>query len=415
MKILHTSDWHLGRALYGRKRYQEYEQFLTWLLDTIDSECVDVLLVAGDIFDTTTPSNRAQRLYYQFISRVSQSCCSHVVIIGGNHDSPSFLNASGELLKALRVSVVGSIGDTPDSEIIEIRDRREKACALVCGVPYLRDKDIRTVRAGESLQEKAENLVTGITEHYARVISSAEKKRKRLRGVGIEQLPLIVMGHLFATGGKTFDGDGVRELYVGSLAHVGSEIFPDSVDYAALGHLHIPQCVGHQDHIRYSGSPLPIGFGEANQEKKVIIVEFSEGRREITEQRVPSFQRLAGIKGTLQQITDRIEQLKAENSSIWLEIEYTGAEIVPDLRIILEGEVEGSQLEILRIRNQPVINRVLETAAQDETLDDLDVEQVFERCLESHEITEEEKPELIESYKEIIRMINEEQPDGEKV
>ncbi len=413
MKILHTSDWHLGRALYGRKRYKEFEQFLAWLFDTITRECIDVLLVAGDIFDTTTPSNRAQHLYYQFLSRVSDSCCNHIVIIGGNHDSPSFLNAPGELLKALQVHIVGSVADSLDYELIELKDVNDKTTALVCAVPYLRDKDIRTVRAGESTQEKAQNLVIGLTEHYDSVISRAEKRRTELQRDITDHLPVIVMGHLFATGGKTFDGDGVRELYVGSLAHVGSEIFPDTVDYVGLGHLHIPQSVGRRDHIRYSGSPLPIGFGEANHKKKIVIVEFSGSKREIAELTVPTFQRLVQVRGTLKQIIEHIQQLVDEAESIWLEIEFTGLEIVPDLRTVLEGEVENSQLEILRIKNQPVINRVLESTAQEETLDDLDVEQVFERCLESHDITEEEKPDLIASYKEIIRMIDEEQPDGE--
>nr|NJM04751.1 exonuclease subunit SbcD [Desulfobacula sp.] len=92
MKFLHTSDWHIGRSLYGRKRYDEFSAFLDWLAGFIEARGMDALLVAGDIFDTGTPSNRAQELYYGFLRRVSASCCRHVVIIAGNHDSPSFLN-----------------------------------------------------------------------------------------------------------------------------------------------------------------------------------------------------------------------------------------------------------------------------------------------------------------------------------
>ena len=118
MKFLHTSDWHLGRSLYGRKRYEEFSAFLDWLAQTIESEKVDTLLVAGDVFDTTTPSNRAQELYYRFLCRVSASCCRHVVVIAGNHDSPSFLTAPKELLRVLDVYVVGSISDDLDEEVI---------------------------------------------------------------------------------------------------------------------------------------------------------------------------------------------------------------------------------------------------------------------------------------------------------
>ncbi|MDZ4186401.1 MAG: exonuclease subunit SbcD, partial [Desulfuromonadales bacterium] len=91
MKLLHTSDWHIGRALYGRKRYDEYQAFLNWLAALIESEDIDVLLVAGDVFDNSTPSNRAQELYYRFLCRVAATPSRHVVITAGNHDSPSFL------------------------------------------------------------------------------------------------------------------------------------------------------------------------------------------------------------------------------------------------------------------------------------------------------------------------------------
>jgi exonuclease SbcD len=99
MKILHTSDWHLGRTLYGKKRYKEFAAFLDWLAQTIEEEKVDALLVAGDVFDISTPNNRAQELYYRFLCTVANSCCRHVVVIAGNHDSPSFLDAPKALLQ----------------------------------------------------------------------------------------------------------------------------------------------------------------------------------------------------------------------------------------------------------------------------------------------------------------------------
>ena len=118
MKILHTSDWHLGRSLYGRKRYKEFSAFLDWLAQTIEDENVDALLVAGDVFDTSTPSNRAQELYYRFLCRVAASSCRHVVVVAGNHDSPSFLNAPKELLRALNVYVVGAVTESLEDEVI---------------------------------------------------------------------------------------------------------------------------------------------------------------------------------------------------------------------------------------------------------------------------------------------------------
>ena len=154
MNLLHTSDWHLGRALYGRKRYEEFAAFLDWLADTIERERIDVLLVAGDVFDTSAPSNRAQGLYYRFLCRVAASSCRHVVVVAGNHDSPSFLNAPRELLKELHVHVVGSsTPDHPEDEVLVLRNAQDAPELIVCAVPYLRDRTSarpRPVRASRT-------------------------------------------------------------------------------------------------------------------------------------------------------------------------------------------------------------------------------------------------------------------------
>ncbi|MDL1867168.1 exonuclease subunit SbcD, partial [Betaproteobacteria bacterium PRO4] len=234
MKILHTSDWHIGKTLYGRKRYDEFEAFLTWLIETIEQEQVDALLIAGDIFDTSTPGNRAQQLYYRFLHRVAASSCRHVVIIAGNHDSPSFLSAPRELLKALDVHVTGSLSGDPADEVLILHNTAGVAELIVCAIPHLRDRDIRLAEAGESMQDKSRKLIEGIRDHYATVINQARLQRAALSPA----IPIITMGHLFVAGGQTIEGDGVRELYVGSLAHVPAGIFPADMDYLALGHLH---------------------------------------------------------------------------------------------------------------------------------------------------------------------------------
>lgn len=408
MKILHTSDWHLGRSLYGRKRYDEFSSFLDWLGDTIDKEEIDALLVAGDIFDTSTPSNKAQELYYRFIYRISDSCCRHVIVIGGNHDSPSFLNAPKELLRALNVFVVGAMTTTPEDEVILLRDNNDRPQAIVCAVPYLRDKDIRIAEPGETIDDKNAKLIAGVKNHYDQVCTIAQNKKADLEKAGHKGIPVIAMGHLFTAGGKTVDGDGVRELYVGSLAHVEQEIFPPSIDYLALGHLHVPQVVGGADHIRYSGSPLPMGYGEATQAKKVIVVEFDTDTPRFQEITIPCFQELARIVGTLDDIHEKIEHLKDKKSRAWLEIEYTGSDLVGNLREILDDALDGSALEIRRIKNKRVMEQLINSIEEDETLDDLDPNDVFARCLEAFDVPKEEHRELIASYKEIVQALNEE-------
>ena len=174
MRLLHTSDWHIGRTLYGRKRYEEFEAFLHWLAETIQGDGIDALLVAGDVFDTSVPSNRAQELYYRFLCRVAASPCRHVVVVAGNHDSPSFLNAPRELLKALNVHVIGSASENPEDEVLVLRDGRDTPELIVCAVPYLRDRDIRVAEAGESVEDKERKLIEGIRSRYAAVAAIAE-------------------------------------------------------------------------------------------------------------------------------------------------------------------------------------------------------------------------------------------------
>lgn len=414
MKILHTSDWHIGRTLYGRKRYEEFDAFLTWLAETIQKNSIHALLVAGDVFDTSAPSNRAQELYYRFLCRVAASSCRHVVVVAGNHDSPSFLNAPKELLKALDVHVVGSSTSSLEDEVLVLRNEQDVPELIVCAVPYLRDRDVRVAEAGESVEDKGRKIIDGIRTHYAAVASLAEQKRDELEA----DIPIVAMGHLFTAGGQTVDGDGVRELYVGSLAHLTVGIFPTSFDYLALGHLHVPQEVNGSETIRYSGSPLPMGFGEAIQQKSVCQVVFDQDEDHITTASVqlidvPVFQKLERVEGDWDSISSRILEISATDSQGWLEVIYEGDEVIGDLRERLEAAISGTQMEILRIKNNRIIDRVLGQIHEEETLDDLNVNDVFERCLAVHEVPEDQWPELLRAYQETVSSLYEDDAQSE--
>lgn len=406
MKILHTSDWHIGRTLHGRKRYDEYEAFLNWLAGLIEDKDIDVLLVSGDIFDNSTPTNHAQSLYYRFLCRVASSPHRNVVITAGNHDSPSFLNAPRELLKFLNIHVVGCAAESPRDELIMIAGPDDETQLIICAIPYLRDRDIRTAEAGESVEDKERKIIEGIRTHYRLVCEAAEQKRIQHN----KPLPVVAMGHLFAAGGQTVDGDGVRELYIGSLAQVRSDVFPESIDYLALGHLHVPQRIGGSDFIRYCGSPLPIGFGEAQQKKSVVLVEFSENIPKVATITVPCFQELKIIRGDWQTIIRDLDELKFRRSNAWLEIIYEGDEIIGNLRMLLDEAVTGSNLEIRTIKNNRVLELAMKSMDKEETLDDLDVTDVFKRCLVSHEIPEDQHQELLNAYHEIILSLREADP-----
>jgi exonuclease SbcD len=408
MKLLHTSDWHLGRSLYNRKRYDECEAFLNWLTQFITREQIDLLLVAGDIFDTTTPGNRAQELYYRFLGSVSGTGCRHVVITGGNHDSPTFLDAPGKLLRALNVHVVGSIPDNPEDEIITLKDRNGNPEVIVCAVPFLRDRDIRTVGEGENPEDKTQKLLKGIIEHYNKIAAGARRKNDLRNPV-----PVIGMGHLFTSKAKTTEGDGVRELYIGSLVHVNEKSISEGFDYMALGHLHMAQRAGNYENIRYSGSPIPMGFAEAGQKKKVIVADFNKQIPVITEHEIPCFQDLITVRGEIDRIASKLEELKAAGSNAWVEVEITSSVQGSGVTTFFEDLITGSRLEILRIKNKNMSDRAISHESEIETLAGLDDADVFQRCLDAYEITEPETRRILtETYLEArASMFNEDPND----
>ena len=398
MKILHTSDWHIGRALYGRKRYEEFELFLDWLIGCIESERVEALLIAGDVFDNGAPSNRALELYYRFLCRCAGAGCRHVVVTAGNHDSPSLLNAPREVLRFLNVHVVGCMAEAAEDELVVLNDAGGTPELIVCAVPYLRDRDIRRAEAGETFEDKGRKLVDGIRDHYRQVGEAAVAKRIELGG----NLPIVAMGHLFASGGQTVEGDGVRELYVGTLGQVRADVFPDCFDYLALGHLHLAQRVSGSDFRRYSGAPIPMSFGESGQRKSVVAVNFGVPDPIVEEIEVPCFQPLATVRGDWNRIAERIADMKKESASVWLEVVYEGEEVVGDLQERLRELIDGTSLEILRTKNMRLVDRTLNRMAAEETLDDLNVDDVFARCLGAHEVPQEQQADLIVLFRETV-------------
>ena len=409
MKLIHTSDWHIGRSLYGRKRYEEHEAFLVWLADLIEEEKVEALLVAGDVFDNSTPSNRAQELYYRFLCRVANSACRHVVITAGNHDSPSFLNAPREVLRFLNVYVVGSMCRSPEDEVLVLSDPNGEPELIVCAVPYLRDRDMRQAEAGESQEDKERKLVEGIRQHYRQVVTAAEQIRTQLS----RPVPMVAMGHLFTAGGQTVEGDGVRDLYIGSLAYVGADVFPPNIDYLSLGHLHLSQKVGGMDTQRYCGSPLPMGFGEATRAKSVCQVVFTGTQPVVSHIPVPVFQALEKICGDWEDITARLNELRLSGSRAWLEVIYKGDAIIGDLRERLDEAINGTDLEILRVKNNRVLEQAMSSMAMEETLDDLKHNEVFWRCLEAHDVPEVQREELLLAYREVVASLEEDDPQAE--
>ncbi len=406
MKILHTSDWHLGQHLISKDRRREHGLFLDWLTGVIIDDHIDVLVVAGDIFESATPPNYALEMYYNFLTRVATTtACRQVVIVGGNHDSPATLNAPRQLLAHLRIHVVGSIGEDPQDDVIVVRDDNGIPRCILCCVPFLRDRDIRPSVPGESYEEKSKALLEGIKSYYHKMKEITLKTHKKLSAekTGI---PVVATGHLFAAGGQVTDG--VRDIYVGSLGQVHASYFPSTFDYVALGHLHKPQTVADLDHIRYAGSPVALSFSEAGNPKVVVIVEFDDQTAEMTigQKAVPEFQELQCIRGNLDEILAAFESMDSpENSAtIWVEVQLDSEQWAPDLINRINEAVADRPIEVLAVKYLRGMQTRRLTRTRDlQTLEQLTPQEVFEkRMSEENSVDPAESDELKQAYAEII-------------
>ena len=413
MKILHTSDWHLGRTLYEKTRYDESAAFLNWIKIQVEQEKVDVILIAGDIFDTAAPPHKAQEQYYKFISGIAHSSCKNVVIIAGNHDSPAFLEAPKSLLTTFNVDVIGAASGNIDDEVLTLKNHENKPYLIVCAVPFLRDRDIRISEAGESIEQKENMRVNAISEHYKRVYEAALQRQKQIYENDSISVPIIGMGHVFAAGGKVGDGEGVRELYVGSLGRVTRDTFPNGMKYVALGHLHSEQCVAGDDTVRYSGSPMPMSFADAGQTKSVSLIELNANEApHIKKIQIPQTQRMERITGTFEQIKCKIQELALQDRSIWLEVIYDDVISIPNLVELLHELTAQTKLDILRVQNLVTRRESLSRVHLEESLGALTHEEVFKRCIESAKITEDDQKLLWETYNEAVMLYEQNQIDS---
>ena len=403
MKILHTSDWHIGRRMKERERFDEFRKFFNWLEDLINREKIDVLLAAGDIFDNTTPSVQAQNIYYSFLSSLAKSECRHCVIISGNHDSAAFIDAPSELLNISNIHVVGQASQDPDGEIIILHEPD----LIVCAVPYLRDRDVRASNLNDNFHEIESALKNGIKSHYREIFSRALEIRGGLN------VPIIAMGHLFAQKGSVRLGEGIRPLYVGTAAEIESKIFPEYLAYTALGHLHSPQFI-ERENIRYSGSPIAMTFAEALTRKSVTLIDIDDktGKININEIPVPVFQKLARAIGDDGKIFAELENLAAQSKpgeSVWIEITYTGNDLIENFREKLDEFIQKfPELEIVTVYDERAGNLSLEAAPNMVTqgLDNITPLEMLNKCFDENNVAEEQRGIFIRLYNEILQELD---------
>lgn len=379
MRILHTSDWHLGSMLYEQKRLDHSQLFLDWLKETIVKENIDALLVAGDVFDTVLPSNAAEKQYYSFLSSLCGTCCKHTIITAGNHDSPSKLEVSKDLLAQFHIDVVTS---RKDKMIIPLSED-----VVVLAVPYLRDWDVRIGLEGQSAKEKAESLEEGVRELYRHLTQQALKENP--------DRILIAMGHCYLKGSLARKMDAV-----GTLGAMESTIFPKEIAYGALGHIHTPQEI-EGGRLCYCGSPFPISFSEAHQQKEVEVLDTSKEGLTRHVLPIPSFCNLEVVTSDdSDSLLEKLDALKG-SEPVWVEVHYTGANKADSLADTVRKEVEGSNVQVLKICDDTQLLRIREEQEEAKDISLLSVDDVFSMKLDESGYEPTMKDHLMQLFHEI--------------
>ncbi|HHB1457693.1 TPA: exonuclease subunit SbcD [Yersinia enterocolitica] len=375
MRIIHTSDWHLGQHFFTKSRAAEHQAFLHWLIEQIKENQVDALIVAGDIFDTGTPPSYARELYNRFVVELQPTNCQ-LVVLGGNHDSVSTLNESRGLLSYLNTTVISCASSNLDQQVIILKNRQNYPAALLCAIPFLRPRDLVTSQAGESGGQKQLALQEAIAAHYQALYQRAVELRTEL---GLP-LPIIATGHLTTVGVTT--SDSVRDIYIGTLDAFPAHAFPPA-DYIALGHIHRAQQVAKTEHIRYSGSPIALSFDELSKEKSVYLVEFAQqALASVTPIFIPQFQPMQLIKGDLAQIEQQLTKFADHQGlPVWLDIEVATQDYLTDIQRRIQALAAELPVEVVLLRRSKEQRNNSIERQEKETLNELSVTDVFERRL----------------------------------
>jgi len=407
MRILHTSDWHLGQTLHQYERGHEHARFLDWLLDTLAAERVDALLIAGDVFDHTNPSAASQRQLYQFLAQARARLPRlDIVLTAGNHDSPGRIEAPGPLLSEFGAHAIGQIGRASDARELErllvpLRDATGRIAAWCIAMPFLRPADLPPAAAGSDASE--DGYHAGIAALYRRAFELAQTRREAGQAI-------VAMGHCHMSGGQISE-ESERRLVIGGAEALPVELFDPRLAYVALGHLHRAQRLGGDDTRRYCGSPLPLSFSELNYPHQVLLVELDgEAVASVRELQIPravELLRVPNQPAPLPEVLARLQALdlpprsEVEQPYLLVRVELDQPE--PGLRAQVEAALTGKPVRLVRIETRSA------RAGAEPAVPEVSVEELaslapaglFER-LYRHRFGDGPPPELLQAFGELL-------------
>jgi len=400
IKILHTSDLHIGKRLYQEELAEDLQLFFSWMTDLIEKEKIDVLVVSGDIFDVANPSGESRKVYFGLLVKISRLNCK-VIITAGNHDSPLTLEAPRELLKELNIHVIGSLPDNSGEMLIPVRDSQGKTEIVIAAVPYLREADLRKHSEGETATDRAEAIRNGIVRIFAKAAAECEMK--------YPGIPAIAMGHLYVQGSGVSESE--REIQIGNMAGIDATKLTNFFKYYALGHLHQPQDPV-EGKIVYSGAPVKMSFGESENQNRIIILNAEGERITAAAVPVPHFRKLVRLTGTVEQLEKNLKDLPEEEAALKTFIELDAVEENPDPAKINELQVMsdgfGSRsAKILKSRIR-FINQPAGTASLYDVninIEDLKPEDVFIKKIENENIDGDTAEMMKEAFMELLEEV----------
>lgn len=387
LRIFHTADWHLGHHLHGVSRQLEHQRFLDWLLGEMHAKQADALIIAGDIFDSANPSSAAQSQLYEFLVKAKTGLPNlDIVLVGGNHDSASRLDAPSPILNALGVTVVGGLsrGDQGNIDwerlLVPLTNAESEIKAWCGAMPFLRNADLPT---GE---QDSDPLISGMKTLYAELFEKLQQKAGNAES-------LILTGHCYMVNGAVSELSE-RKILGGNQHALPVELFPAGIAYVALGHLHLAQRVGANEHIRYSGSPIPLSFDETDYSHQVVQVDVKAGQpvetvavkipRSVQLLRIPNgkdFAVLSEVIGQLEALT--LDDLPIEQRPL-LELRIRLEKPEPGLHQQIEEVIAKLPLRLLKIsKAYSGSEKSLADLKIEERLEELQPLDVFQRCYQN--------------------------------
>ncbi|MGB6151487.1 MAG: exonuclease subunit SbcD [Pricia sp.] len=400
MKIIHTADWHIGKKLHKHDLIADFDGFVDWLAEKIIFLKVDLLLVSGDIFDLANPSSEARSQYYRALLKLRNLDCK-IILTGGNHDSPTMLNAPKAILSELDISVIGGMPDSVEDVLIPIRDASGEIVLVVAAIPFLRDADLRTAYAGDTYEDRLAATRTGIETLFRKAAEQCAEK--------YPNVPAIAMGHLFAAGMETSESE--RDIQIGNQAAFDAHRFADGFDYVALGHIHKPQRVNAKVPAYYSGSPIALSFSEQSDEKRILFLdtETSFIPESIS---IPAFRKLLKIRGNLDALDTKLKALSPHDSLPTL-IELELREDVYDAEKMLRLDSLVSNFDTLGyeiVKHRTQFSNARKSLGQqyenNEKLEDVRPKDVFLKKITDHEYQTGMRQELLAAFEEILSEVH---------